>query len=86
MKIKSQNLGKVGNIFKMKKLITGPKKGSQDPTAIKDPINNELIVSNEEINNDTLAYCVAYLTKKSDDTEVIKGLAPKELLLKNSMR
>ena len=34
IKIKSLNLGRVGNIFKMKEVITGPKKGSQVPTAI----------------------------------------------------
>ena len=80
IKIKSQNLGRVGNIFKMKEVITGPKKGSQDPTAIRDPNTNELIVSNQEIKNVTLAYCVANLTKKSDDIEVLKGLELKESL------
>ena len=80
IKIKNQNLGRVGNIFKMKEVITGPKKGSQDPTAIKDPITGDLIVSNEEIKKVTLAYCVANLTKKSDDSEVIKGLELKESL------
>ena len=42
LKIKSQKLGRVGNIFKMKEVISGPKKGVQEPTAIRDPTNGEL--------------------------------------------
>ena len=43
-------------------------------------------MSNEEIKNVTLAYCVANLTKKSDDTEVIKGLELKESLHRMRMK
>ena len=70
LKIKSQKLGRVGNIFKMKEVISGPKKGVQEPTAIRDPTNGELVVSGEKIKNVTLAYCVQNLTKKSEDTDV----------------
>ena len=37
IKIKSLMLGNVGSIFKMKEVITGPKKGGQEPIAIRDP-------------------------------------------------
>ena len=72
IRVKSQNLGRVGSIFKMKEVINGPKKGGQEPTAIKDPITGELVVSNEEIKKVTLAYCVDNLTKKSTDKDVEK--------------
>ena len=72
IRIKSQNLGRAGSIFKMKEVINGPKKGGQEPTAIKNPITGELVVSNEEIKKVTLAYCVDNLTKKSTNTDVEK--------------
>ena len=55
LKIKSQNLGRVGSIFKMRDVINGPKKGAQDPTAVRDPNNGDLIVSNDAIKKVTLA-------------------------------
>ena len=67
IKIKSLKLGNVGSIFKMKEVITGPKKGGQEPIAIRDPKDVELVVSNKEIKKVTLAYCVDNLTRKSDD-------------------
>ena len=35
LKIKSKYLGRVGNVFKMKEVITGPKKGGQEPSALE---------------------------------------------------
>ena len=80
LKIKSQNLGRVGNIFKMKEIINGPKKGEQVPTAIREPNNGDLIVANEEIKKVTLAYCVDNLTKKIGDNSEYNGLQIKEHL------
>ena len=80
LRIKSMNLGRTGNVFKMKEVINGPKKGSQAPTAIKHPISGELIVANEEIKNVTLAYCVDNLTKQHKDETVVKGLELKQFL------
>ena len=65
LKLKAQNLGRVGSVFKMKELINGPKKSGQEPTAIRDPKTGDLVVSNEEIKKVTLAYCVDNLSKKS---------------------
>ena len=42
-------MGRVGNVFKMKEIISGPKKPEQIPTAIRDQVTNELIVSNDLI-------------------------------------
>ena len=63
LKVKSQKLGRVGMVFKMKELVNGPKKGGQEPTAIRHPKTNELVVANEEIKKVTLEYCVDNLTK-----------------------
>ena len=65
LQVKSQKPGRVGMVFKMKELINGPKKAGQEPTAIRNPKTNELIVSNEEIKKVTLAYCVENLSKKN---------------------
>ena len=80
LKIKSQNLGRVGSIFKMKEVINGPKKGGQVPTAIRDPRNGDLIVANEEIKSVTLAYCVDNLTKKVGEESKHNGLSYKKQL------
>ena len=76
MKIKSPNLGRVGNIFKMKDVIKGPKKGMQEPTAVKDPNSGDFVVYNEEIKKVTLAYCVNDLQKKKSES---LGLQVKKL-------
>ena len=41
--------GRVGKIYKMKEIIAGSKKPSQEAQAIKDPSTGEIIVSNSEI-------------------------------------
>ena len=66
LSIKSQNLGRVGMVFKMKEIVNGPKKSCQEPTAIRDPKNGNLVVANEEIKKVTLNYCVDNLTRKID--------------------
>ena len=59
--LKQQKLERVGSIFKIKESINGPKKGNQDPTAVKHPITNDIVVSSEEIKRVTLDYCVKNL-------------------------
>ena len=61
--IKSQKIGRIGSVFEMKELIDGPKKPSQEPTAIKDPVSGDLVVASTEIKRVTLAYCVDNLTQ-----------------------
>ena len=53
-KVKDKKLGRVGQIFKIKESINGPKKGSQDPTAVRHPVNGNMVVSKEEIKKVTL--------------------------------
>ena len=48
----------------MKEVFTGQKKGTQEPTAIRDPKTGELVVFGEEIKKVTIAYCADNLTKK----------------------
>ena len=61
-------------------MINGPKKGSQEPTAVIDPKNGDIVVSNEEIKCVTLQYCVKNLVNESADPEVEKETNLKELL------
>ena len=85
IKIKSQNLGRAGSIFKMRDVINGPRKSAQGPTAIKDPNSDKLIVSNEGIKKVTLAYCVDNLTHKSKGKSINKGLELKKELHEKRM-
>ena len=56
--------GRVGRIYKMKEIIGGSKKPSQEAQAIKHPITGELIVPNSEIKKVTLEYCLKTLENK----------------------
>ena len=60
--IKEKKLGRVGNIFKIKEIINGPKKGSQEPCAVRDPVSDDIVFSSEEIKRVTLD-CVNNLYK-----------------------
>jgi hypothetical protein len=68
--VKGQKLGRVGSIFKIKECIMGPKKGTQEPTAVRDPISGDIVVANEEIKRVTLEYCVKNLENSTPDPEV----------------
>ena len=48
-KVKDQKLGTVRSIFKIKESIMGPKKGTQEPTAVRNPESGDMVVANEEI-------------------------------------
>ena len=62
--------GRVGNVFMMKKQIAGPKKTSQECSAIRDPTSGELLVSKEDIKKATLLYCVENLKKNKPEDDV----------------
>ena len=71
-KITSSNGGgRVGNVFKMRKMIAGQRKDIQEPTAIKDPETDKIVMEADEIKKVTLKYCVSNLKNKkpSDDTK-----------------
>ena len=48
--------GRVGSIFKMKECILGPKKVTQEPTAVRHPESGDIVVGNEEIKRVTLEF------------------------------
>ena len=60
LRVKENGPGRVGQV--MKGNIICHKK--EQPHAIKDPFNGELLVANEDIKKATLAYCVDNLNKK----------------------
>ena len=68
-KIREENRGRCTQVFKMKELVVGPKKGNQEAHAIKDPENGELVVGTEEIKKVSLKHCVDVLRKNEADEE-----------------
>ena len=67
LKVESDNRSKVGRIYSMKKEVTGEKQREQEPVAVRDPDNNQLVVAREEIKKVTLKYCKDNLKKKDKD-------------------
>ena len=67
-KVETEGKGRVGNVYKMKKLITGENQKGQEPVAVRNPKDGELIVEPNEIKKVTLQYCQDNLkkVKKSD--------------------
>ena len=59
--LKQMNIPKGTQIFKIAERIRGPKGGIQEPSAVKDPSNNEVVVSTKEIKNVVLNYCTDVL-------------------------
>ena len=72
MKVKGEAKDRVGRVYKMKKRMMGGKNAAQEPTAIRDPTNNELVVSGEMIKEITLKYCEDNLKDKKDDENKAK--------------
>ena len=68
-KIKDCKGGKCGQIFKMKDLINGPRKGQEEGHAIQDPESKELVVGTEEIKKVSLKHCLTVLKKNAPDGE-----------------
>ncbi len=60
-KICSESNGRLNTIFKMKEMIEGPRKNSQEAQAVTDPSNGELVVSGSEIRRVGLEYCLETL-------------------------
>ena len=80
LELKDKKLGRVANILKLKENISGPKKGVQEPTAVRHPSSGDMVVSNEEIKRVTLEYCVKNLENVLPDPEVEKDTLLKEVL------
>ena len=56
--------GKSASIFALKNKIVGKKKLEQEPTIIKNPLNNEEVTDPDEIQKVSLAYCTLLLTNR----------------------
>jgi hypothetical protein len=70
LEVKQNQTGRVGKVFKMKAKVTGNKKSGTEPHAIIDPNSGDLLVTNKEIRDATLAYCVDNLRNRKPDPEV----------------
>ena len=71
--IKVKNQGTAGNVFRIRKSITGPKKSGQEASSIKDPSTGELLVTKDDIKRVTVKYCAANLkgNKPNDKVETM---------------
>ena len=67
-------------MFKIAERIKGYKGASQEPTAVKDPISEEIIVSTERIKEVTLDYCTNVLTNNEPKEDFKKEIELKELM------
>ena len=65
--IKKSKQGRAGKVFKMREVISGPKKQCQEAIALKDSRTGELVVSNSEIKRVTSEYCEDLFNNNSPD-------------------
>ena len=49
LKVTSSKLGRCGQVFKMREVVAGPKKGGQEAQAVIDSRSGELVVAGSEI-------------------------------------
>ena len=70
--------GRVKRVFKMKEIISGRSKGTQEAQAIINPETNELIVFNSGIKKDTLKYCLKTLENNKPEEKVKELVVWKE--------
>ena len=61
-------------IFKLKDKIIGIKKPAQEAIVMKDPETSEELVSNKEIKEASLKYCVQLLTNRAPKEGYVEGL------------
>ena len=54
----------------MKEIVAGSRKSQQEPHAVIDSDNNELVVGNDEIKKVTLKHCVNSLKNDTPEEEV----------------
>ena len=78
LKIKKMNIGRCGKIFKMKDVIAGPKKTTNEAHAVRDPKTGDLVVSNSEIKKVTLEYCKSVLENNEPENDMKELVEMKE--------
>ena len=69
-RLKLAKYGRATSVFKMKEVVAGPKKSTQEPHAILDKETNELVVGNEQIRKVTLKHCLDSLENSEPDKDV----------------
>jgi hypothetical protein len=69
--LKNMNLPKSTQIFKIAERIRGPKGGNQEPSVVRDPKTNEIVVSTQGIKEVVLDYFTDVL-KNNDPTDEFK--------------
>ena len=74
--IKKASHGQLTRVFKMRNKITGGKKQGQEPSAIRDPETENLLVESSSIKAATLKYCINNLkdNKLDEDAEELHKL------------
>ena len=78
--IKKASHGQLTRVFKMRNKITGGKKQGQEPSAIRDPEREELLVKSSSIKAATLKYCINNLKDNKLDEDAGKIFKLKENL------
>ena len=86
LKIQEASNNRIGRVYKMKAMLMGGKKERQEPAAIRDPKDNELIVAPKEIKKVTLDYCVSNLKKRECKQEESHSRNLKEKLHQMRMK
>ena len=66
--------GKSAAIFKLKDKIIGSKKSAQEAIVMKDPETSEELLSNKELKEASLKYCVQLLTNRAPKEGYVNGL------------
>ena len=69
-KLKENKYGRVTNVFKMREIVSGPKKGKQEAHAVLDKETDELVVSSEGIKKLTLKHCIDTLKDNKPEENV----------------
>ena len=67
-------------MFTIAERIRGTKGARQEPTAVKDPKTNEIVVSIQVIKNVVLDYCTDVLRNNDPNEEFEKEIQVKELI------
>ena len=81
-----QAKGNAAKIFRLKKEVVGGKKSEQEPTAIINPANNEIVTDPEHIKKLVLEYCTNVLTNRAPKPDFEVEMKAKRLLHEKRMK
>ena len=76
-KVNTSKQSRAGKLFKMKEVITGPKKSGQEAQAIRNP-KGDLVVNVKQIKKVTLEHCLEVLKNNEPDKEFRELIKMKE--------